>query len=83
MVPEWNSESSKHVPDCLVLALTVLCLYLIWRLLPLRLKIISIDLIMLLAIVSYPLRVNYVALSRVSFSILLKRTPSFNRRLPI
>jgi hypothetical protein len=30
-----------------------------------------------------PLLVKHVSLSRVSFSMLLKRTPSFNRRLPI
>jgi hypothetical protein len=67
----------------LVLALAVMCLDLIWRLLPLRLNILRIDLIMLLATVSYPLRVNCVALSRVSFFMLPKKTSSFSRRLPI
>jgi hypothetical protein len=37
----------------------------------------------LLTIVSYPLRVNYVVLSRVSISMLPRRTLSFSRRLPI
>jgi hypothetical protein len=50
---------------------------------PLRLKILSTNLIILLAIVFYPLHMMRVALSRVSFSILLKRTSSFSRRLPI
>jgi hypothetical protein len=31
----------------------------------------------------YPLHVKHVSLSRVSFSMLPKRTPSFSRRLPI
>jgi hypothetical protein len=31
----------------------------------------------------YPLLVKYVFLSRVSFSMLPKRTPSFSKRLPI
>jgi hypothetical protein len=34
----WNSESSNLIPGCLVLALVILCLDLIWRLVPLRLK---------------------------------------------
>jgi hypothetical protein len=46
-------------------------------------KILSTDLIILLATVSYPLRANYVVLSRVSFSMLPKRILSFRRRLPI
>jgi hypothetical protein len=37
----------------------------------------------LLAIVSYPLRVSCVVLSRVSISMLPRRTLSFSRRLPI
>jgi hypothetical protein len=37
----------------------------------------------LLAIVSYPLHVNCVVLSRVSISMLPRRTLSFSRRLPI
>jgi hypothetical protein len=56
---------------------------LIWWLLPLRLKILGTDLIMLLTIVSYPLCANCVALSRVSFFMLLKETLSFSKRLPI
>jgi hypothetical protein len=40
-------------------------------------------LIILLAIVSYPLRANCVVLSRISFSMLPKGTLSFSRRLPI
>jgi hypothetical protein len=47
-VPSWNLESSNLVPYCYVLAIAVLCLDLIWKLLPLRLKILSTDLIMLL-----------------------------------
>jgi hypothetical protein len=50
MVPDWNSESSKLVPLFLVLTLVVLYLDLIWSQVPLRLKILSIDLIMLLTI---------------------------------
>jgi hypothetical protein len=49
MVPGWNPESSKLVTRCLVLVLAVLCLDLLWRLLPLSLKILSTYLIMLLA----------------------------------
>jgi hypothetical protein len=66
-VPNWNSESSKPVPYCLVLALVFICLDLIRRLLPLRLKILSAKLIILLTTVFYPLYVNCVALLRVSF----------------
>jgi hypothetical protein len=83
MVPDWNSESSKLIPDYLVLAPLVPCLDLIWRLWSLRLKILSTNLIILLTTVFYPLRVMRVAHSRVSFSMLPKRTLSFNRRLPI
>jgi hypothetical protein len=78
-----NSENSKLILHCLVLPPLVLCLDLIWRLRLLRLNILSINLIILLATVSYPLRVNCVVLSRVSFSMLSKRTLSFSRRLPI
>jgi hypothetical protein len=67
----------------LVLAPLVICLDLIWRLRPLRLKILSTNLIILLAAVFSSLRVMHAPLSRVSFSMLLKRTPSFSRRLPI
>jgi hypothetical protein len=49
MVLGWNSESSKLVPHCLVLAPLVLCLDLIWRLQPLRLNILSTNLIIFLA----------------------------------
>jgi hypothetical protein len=42
----------------------------ICRLVPLRLRILSIKLLTLLAIVFYPLHVNCVVLSRVSFSML-------------
>jgi hypothetical protein len=56
---------------------------LIWRLWPLRLKILSTNLIILLDTVSYPLSVNCVVLSRVRFFMLPKRIPSFSRRLPI
>jgi hypothetical protein len=60
----------------LLLALVVLFLDLIWRLLPLRLKILSTNLIILFTIVFYPLHVRCVVLSRVSFSFLPKRTLS-------
>jgi hypothetical protein len=53
------------------------------RLLPLRLRILSTNLIILLATLFYPLLVKHVFLSRVSFSMLPKRTPGFSRRLPI
>jgi hypothetical protein len=56
---------------------------LIWRLLPLRSKILSTNLIILLATLFCPLLVKHVSLSRVSFSMLPKKTPSFSRRLPI
>jgi hypothetical protein len=59
------------------------CLDLIWRLLPLRLKILSINLIILLATLFCPLLVKHVSLSRVSFFMLPKRTLSFSRRLLI
>jgi hypothetical protein len=83
MVSGWDSKSSKLVPHCLVLAPPVCCLDLIWRLLPLRLKILSTNLIILFATLFYPLHVKHVSLSRVSFSMLPKRTPSFSMRLPI
>jgi hypothetical protein len=44
----WKSESSKLVPHFLVLALVARCLDLIWRLLTLRLRILSTNLIILL-----------------------------------
>jgi hypothetical protein len=53
-----------------------LCLDLIWRLVSLRLKILSIKLLILVATMFYPLRAMRMALSRVSFSMLPKRTPS-------
>jgi hypothetical protein len=56
IVQGWNSESSKLIPHYLVLAWVVLCLDPIWRLLPLRLKILSTDLIMLLATLFWLLR---------------------------
>jgi hypothetical protein len=49
----------------------------------LRLKILGTNLSILLATVSYPLRADCVILSRVSFSMLPKITPSFSRRLPL
>jgi hypothetical protein len=59
------------------------CLDLIWRLLSLRLNILSTNLIILLAILFYPILAKHVSLSRVSFSMLPKRTPSFSSRFPI
>jgi hypothetical protein len=59
------------------------CLDLIYRLLPLRLRILSINLIILLAILFYPLLVKHVFLSMISFFMLPKRTSSFSMRLPI
>jgi hypothetical protein len=82
-MPGWNSENSKLVPYFWVPAIAIHCLDLIWRLLPLRLKILSTNLIILLATQFYPLRVKHVSLSWVSFSMLPKRIPSFSRRLPI
>jgi hypothetical protein len=61
-----NSESSKLVPCCLVLAPVVLYFDLIWRLPPLRLKILSTNLLILLATMFYPLCARHVTLSRVS-----------------
>jgi hypothetical protein len=58
-VASWNSESSKLVPHFWLPALAARCLDLIWRLLPLRLKILSTNLIILLATQSYPLLVNH------------------------
>jgi hypothetical protein len=58
MVPGWNSHSSKLVPHCLVLAPLVHCSDLIWRLLPLRLRILSTNLIIILAMLFYPLHVK-------------------------
>jgi hypothetical protein len=50
-----------------VLAPHVLCLDLIWSLLPLRLKILNTNFIILLATLFYPLHVKHVSLLRVSF----------------
>jgi hypothetical protein len=83
MVPGGNSESSKLVPYYLVLAPLVPCLDLIWRLQPLRLKILSTNSIILLTILLYLLHVKRVSLSRVNFFMLPKKIPSFSRRLPI
>jgi hypothetical protein len=74
MVLGWNSESSKLVPRCSVLVLVILCLDLICRLLPLRLKILNINLINLLATLFYSLLVKHVSILRVSFFMLSKRT---------
>jgi hypothetical protein len=52
------------------------CLDLMWRFAPLRLKILSIKLLILLATVFCPFRAMCVALLRISFSMLPKRTPS-------
>jgi hypothetical protein len=60
----------------LLLALVVFYLDLFWRLLSLTLKILSTNLLILLATVFYPLHVGRVVLSRVNFSILPKRTLS-------
>jgi hypothetical protein len=54
MVLGWNLESLRLVPHCWVSALVVWCLELIWRLWPLRLRILSTDLIILLATQFYP-----------------------------
>jgi hypothetical protein len=80
MVLGWNSVSSRLIPHIWVLALVDCCLDPIWRLLSLRLRILSTNLIILLATLFYPLHVKHVFLSRVSFSMLQKRTPSYNRR---
>jgi hypothetical protein len=48
-----------------------------------EIKYLSTNLIIILATLFYPLRVKRVFLSRVSFSMLQKRIPSFSRRLPI
>jgi hypothetical protein len=45
-----------------VLALVARCLDMIWRLLPFKLKILSTNLIILLAALFYPLRVKHVSL---------------------
>jgi hypothetical protein len=80
IVLDWNSESLKLVPHFWVPALVARCLDLICSLLSLRLRILSTNLIILLATLFYPLHVKHVFLSRVSFSMLLKRTPSYSRR---
>jgi hypothetical protein len=48
-----------------------------------EIKDLSTNLIILLATPFYPLLAKHVSLLRVSFSMLLKRTTSFSRRLPI
>jgi hypothetical protein len=58
---------------------SVPCLDLIWRLVLLKLKILSVKLIILIATLCYPLRAKCVLLSRVSFSMLPKRAPSYTR----
>jgi hypothetical protein len=50
------------------------------ELLLLRLRMLSTNLIILLATLFYPLRAKRVFLSRVSLSMLPKRTPRFSRR---
>jgi hypothetical protein len=74
MVLGWNSESSNLISQCLVLALVVLCLDLIWRLQPLRLKILSTNLIILLATLFYPLHVKRVSLKGKLFHSTKKNT---------
>jgi hypothetical protein len=61
-MPSWNLESSKLVPHCLVLAPFVSYLDLIWRLWPLRLKILNTNSIILLPTLFYPLHVTCVSL---------------------
>jgi hypothetical protein len=73
----------KLIPHYLVLAPLVPCLDLILTLLSLRLKILSINLIILLATLFYLHHVKHVSLSRINFSMLPKRTLSYNRRLLI
>jgi hypothetical protein len=58
----WNLESSRLIPHFWVLVLLVLCLDLIWRQLPLRLRILSTNLIILLATLFYPLLMKHVSL---------------------
>jgi hypothetical protein len=70
----------KACPTFWVPALVACCLDLIWRLLSLRLRILSTNLIILLATLFYPLHVKYVFLSRVSFFMLPKGTLSNSRR---
>jgi hypothetical protein len=76
-------ELRKLIPHCLVLVLAVSCLDLIWRLRPLRLNILSINLFILLVTLFYLLCVKHVSLSSVSFSMLPKRTRSYSRMLLI
>jgi hypothetical protein len=73
----------KLIPHYLVLAPLVPCLDLILTLLSLRLKILSTNLIILLATLFYLHHVKHVSLSRINFSMLPKRTLSYNRRLLI
>jgi hypothetical protein len=61
MVSNWNSESLRFIPHCLVLAPLVPYLDLIWRLMSLRLKILSTNLI-ILATLFYPIRAKRVSL---------------------
>jgi hypothetical protein len=62
IVQDWNSDSSKLIPHFWVPTLVAYYLDLIWRLLPLRLKILSINLIILLTTLFYPLLVKHVSL---------------------
>jgi hypothetical protein len=62
MVLDWNSESLKLIPHFWVLALVAHYLDLIWRLLPLRLRILSTNLIILIDTLFYPLRAKRVSL---------------------
>jgi hypothetical protein len=48
-----------------------------------EIKDLNTNLIILLATLFYLLHVKHVSLSRISFSMLPKRTPSYNRRLLI
>jgi hypothetical protein len=48
-----------------------------------EIKDLKHNLIILLFTLFYPIRVKHVSLSRVSFFMLPKRTPRFNRRLSI
>jgi hypothetical protein len=76
-------ELIELISHCLVLAPLVLCLDLIWRFRLLRLKILSTNLIILLAALFYLLHAKRVPLLRVSFFMLPKKTSSFRRRLLI
>jgi hypothetical protein len=73
---KMNKKFQKMMPracaalsdlELLVFSPLIHCLDLIWRLLPLRLKILSTNLITLLATLFYPLLVKHVYLSMISF----------------